>query len=157
MLIVGRGKRELTGRFRQLALFVGVIPVLVLGVVLSIWASYGFRYAMLNPTLGPADAVIPWDDVSTRSMRSIIWLALARTSFAARGLLVRLLARDALFRSRTGVSEWRVSGASAGSVFSRTALPTKRRWRYSCCWHFRRVPRGDTEIAGSMSLQHGHQ
>ena len=63
-LTVGRGSgREIRGRARILAVFAGVLPLLVMGVALSIWASYGFRYAMINPELDQFDTSPPWKDV----------------------------------------------------------------------------------------------
>ena len=66
VLSFGRA-REIRGRFWQLAIFVSVVPILVFGVALSIWASYGFRYAMLNPACGEPEKPIPWSDVWTTS------------------------------------------------------------------------------------------
>jgi hypothetical protein len=67
-LIVGRGAgREIHGRARQLAVFVGVVHLLVLAVALSIWASYGFRYSTNNPGLNPPDKPLAWSDVATNS------------------------------------------------------------------------------------------
>ncbi len=78
VLIGRRGERQLTGRFRQLALFAALVPALVLGVALSIWASYGFRYAMLNPALGPPETAVPWDDVNTKSSEVNHLVSIAR-------------------------------------------------------------------------------
>jgi 4-amino-4-deoxy-L-arabinose transferase-like glycosyltransferase len=67
-LIVGSGPgREIHGRVRQLAVFMGLLPLLVLAVALSIWASYGFRYSMFNPGLNPPDKPLAWNDVATKS------------------------------------------------------------------------------------------
>jgi len=62
-LPVGRAGREIQGRLRQLAIFAGLLPLLVAGVALSIWASYGFRYEMMNPALNQENASPPWHEV----------------------------------------------------------------------------------------------
>ena len=43
------------------------MPVLVLGVALSIWASFGFRYSCLNPELGPPARQLDWQHFRNRS------------------------------------------------------------------------------------------
>jgi hypothetical protein len=67
-VIVGQ-KREVRGRVAQLALFGGLVLILVLGVALSIWGSFGFRYSLLNPAVGPASQEINWNVTRTRSER----------------------------------------------------------------------------------------
>ncbi len=62
-LPMGRGRRVVQGRAAQLAVFVGLVPLLIVGVALSIWASYGFRYEMMNPALNPENASPPWHEV----------------------------------------------------------------------------------------------
>ncbi|HEY4313167.1 MAG TPA: hypothetical protein VGN12_27185 [Pirellulales bacterium] len=59
--------RAISGRLRQVAMFASLVPVLIVGVAGTIWASYGFRYEMLNPGLGPAEVAVPWDGVETKS------------------------------------------------------------------------------------------
>jgi hypothetical protein len=67
-LVVGRGPGlEIRGRVRQLAVFMGVLPFLVLAVALSIWASYGFRYSMFDPRQSAPDKPLAWSDVATKS------------------------------------------------------------------------------------------
>ena len=63
---IGEG-RALHGRARQLVVLVGVAGMLVLGVAGSIWASYGFRYSLVNPALAENAASVPWQDVETSS------------------------------------------------------------------------------------------
>jgi hypothetical protein len=58
---------DLQGASRILLLWAVLIPVLMLGVALSIWASFGFRYSMLNPDLGAPTSPIDWSAVSTTS------------------------------------------------------------------------------------------
>jgi len=51
--------------------------LLILGVAGSIWASFGFRYALLNPALGPASREVAWEDVqaSSRAVNATIGFA----------------------------------------------------------------------------------
>ncbi|HVU87136.1 MAG TPA: hypothetical protein VHD36_07435 [Pirellulales bacterium] len=66
--LVGWGPaRECRGPLRQFFLYLAIVPLLVLGVALSIWASYGFRYAMLNPALGASEVSIDWAAVTNKS------------------------------------------------------------------------------------------
>ena len=61
-LIVAFGRpREIRGRIAQIALFAAVMPALVLGVALSIWASFGFRYSLVNPVFGATTREVAWD------------------------------------------------------------------------------------------------
>ena len=62
-----RVRREIRGRARQSAVFAGVLLLLILAVALSIWASYGFRYAMINPKLDQFDTSPPWNNVEFHS------------------------------------------------------------------------------------------
>jgi 4-amino-4-deoxy-L-arabinose transferase-like glycosyltransferase len=64
---LGRAVRELHSRVGNVALFAGIGAALILGVACSIWASYGFRYEMLNPALGPAEVPVDWPGVRTKS------------------------------------------------------------------------------------------
>jgi hypothetical protein len=67
-LPIGRGAgREIRGRLHQLAVFAGMLLLLILAVALSIWASYGFRYAMINPKLDQFDTSPPWNNVEFHS------------------------------------------------------------------------------------------
>lgn len=67
-LIVGQN-RVVRGRLAQLAIFAGLVPLLVLAVALSIWGSFGFRYSLLNPEVGPPSQEIHWNVMKTRSER----------------------------------------------------------------------------------------
>jgi 4-amino-4-deoxy-L-arabinose transferase-like glycosyltransferase len=67
-VVVAFGRiREVRGRVAQGGLFAGLLPILVLGVALSIWGSFGFRYSLLNPALGPPAREVPWDHVKNQS------------------------------------------------------------------------------------------
>ena len=61
------GTREIGGLGRRAVLIAFLVPVLALGVAVSIWASYGFRYSMLNPAVGEATEPIPWDDAGSHA------------------------------------------------------------------------------------------
>ncbi len=73
-----RGTREIRGWFPRLAIFVGIIPIMALGVGLSIWTSYGFRFSMLHPTLGLPTDPIPWNTVESSSHVLSQGIAIAR-------------------------------------------------------------------------------
>ncbi|HEY4312071.1 MAG TPA: hypothetical protein VGN12_21665 [Pirellulales bacterium] len=66
VIAIGR-VRQVQGRLAQLALFTGIGLLLVFGVAWSIWASFGFRYSLLKPDLGPPSREISWEAVKTKS------------------------------------------------------------------------------------------
>ncbi|MBI2824722.1 MAG: glycosyltransferase family 39 protein [Planctomycetia bacterium] len=71
--------REVHGRWRQLAVFVAVLPVLVVGVASIIWTSYGFRYSMMSPSATANDQkLVDWDKLSTNSKAIDATVAVAR-------------------------------------------------------------------------------
>ncbi len=57
-------QRQVRGRWRQLLVFVGLAAFQILGLVLIIWASYGFRYAMFAPAWQEGSIYqVAWDKV----------------------------------------------------------------------------------------------
>ncbi len=78
-LVVQLGsQREVRGRMRQLAAFAALLLFLTFATAGTIWASFGFRYSMLNPALGPASREVAWEDVQVPSRVISTALGLAR-------------------------------------------------------------------------------
>jgi hypothetical protein len=70
--------RTIRGQLRQVTAFTAVATLLVLGVALSIWASFGFRYSLFNPAIAQPDEHIPWNEVEANSRAFSAAVAFAR-------------------------------------------------------------------------------
>ncbi len=105
------GRREVQGRFRQLFLFAALAVVQLLGVVLIVWASYGFRYSMFAPQWqGGNQPQLAWKDVESSTpprLAAVVDFA-ARSSSVARGLSVWRLVHASVFAVAARVSQRRV-------------------------------------------------
>ena len=109
---------EIHGRLRQLVIFVALSSLLMLGVVLSIWASFGFRYAMINTVLDTAETSVPWHEVeTTSSLVNRVVRNRPRPSSVARGVLVRFCVCDPCLAGIQLVFQWRMSALWLGEFF----------------------------------------
>ncbi len=66
LVAVGRPK-EVSGRLPQLAIFLAAAIVVAAGVVFSIWTSYGYRYALINPQIAGPNEAPSWPLVQLES------------------------------------------------------------------------------------------
>ena len=77
-LMVGRKIRLIRFRIIQALLFAGISVVLAAGVLVSIWAAYGFRYSMCNPRWGEPSKPLAWTDVVSQTWEINTAVRLAR-------------------------------------------------------------------------------
>jgi hypothetical protein len=71
-----RRQVEPSSRRARVGIWIGLTAIHVVGVVLIVWASYGFRYGAMSPRFAAGDFIDPWRELmadSTTAARLVDW------------------------------------------------------------------------------------